>query len=735
MASSPAARPTAARPAAARPAAARRRLGAFRRLALAMAALGLLVGLVFPAFTLLLGVPPESTHTPTFRLACLGAGLALALANLVLARRVVGRRLAVLAAALQDVSRTVGERGGTDGDGRSRWAALAPDVCADADLGPTADAFSALLTALEREEHFRAAVRGTGDATVLVSADGTVTFASDAVRALTGWPPSAAVGRQLVRLVHPDDATALAGLLGGPEAGRPARCVVRVRHRRRGGEDGWVHLEVSASGGGPGQGEERGQEEVLVGRDVTERLRLERRLEHQAHHDHLTGLPNRAALLTRGGALLAQAPERPLAVLLCDLDRFKEVNDTLGHDYGDRLLQQVGPRLRGALGEDDVLARLGGDEFAVLLPGASPQEAHATGVRLREALAAAFPVDGLALDVDASIGVSHVDRAPDGLTPEEAVGALLRSADVAMYAAKERASGVEPYRRDADVHDRSRLVLLSDFRRALASEQLLLHYQPQVRVRDGRLVGLEALVRWQHPVRGLLAPAEFLPLVETTGLVEQLTDVVLDLALAQVRRWVEAGTPVPVAVTLSARSVHRADLPGRVTAALARHGVDAGLLRLEITESALVLDPGRAREVLDRLAGAGVRLSLDDVGTGYASVLSLTRLPVDELKVDRSLVSTMTTREEDAALVRSAVALGHDLGLRVVAEGVDGAETLLALERLGCDVAQGLHCGRPAAARDVTDLLRAAPPSRARADVGLPASAGPAQQPTSLLAR
>ena len=437
---------------------------------------------------------------------------------------------------------------------------------------------------------------------------------------------------------------------------------------------------------------------MLTGRDVSDRVALQSQLHRQANHDELTGLPNRAALLCRGEELMAGGG--PLGVALMDLDRFKEINDTLGHGYGDRLLAEVGPRLAAHVRDRDLLARLGGDEFAVLMPGLVAEEARAVGERLRAALVEPFVVDGLSLEVDASIGIALQDA--DAVD----VHALLRMADVAMYSAKELQTGVEVYDPSTDTHDRSRLTLLTEVRRAVAEHQLVLHYQPKVDLRaDMGIVGVEALVRWQHPVRGLLEPAEFLPTVEHTGLIWPLTLEVLDMALRQARDWVEAGCAVPVAVNLSARCLHRADLAAVVLERLRSHDVSAGLLRLELTESALMAEPERALEHLRRLSDAGVQLSIDDFGTGYSSMSYLRRLPVDEIKVDRSFVADVSSDGGDTVLVRSMIELGHSLGMTVVAEGVEEVETLRTLEGLNCDVGQGFLFARPALAADVTALL------------------------------
>ncbi|TFV67297.1 UNVERIFIED_ORG: EAL domain-containing protein [Bacillus sp. AZ43] len=438
---------------------------------------------------------------------------------------------------------------------------------------------------------------------------------------------------------------------------------------------------------------------------------------HQATHDALTGLPNWELLRDRLDQALAAASRTSgeVAMLLIDLDRFKEINDSLGHTYGDRLLRQVGPRLRSVLREGDTVARLGGDEFAVLLPLVDGVgEAEQVAERLREALHRPFDVDGVALDVEASVGI--VVSPWHGTDTE----ALLRNADIAMYAAKELKGRAVVFRPEEHAAEPSRLPVLGDLRRALdGGDELFLHYQPKYTLDGERIEGLEALLRWQHPTRGLVPPGEFVPAAEGTGIILRLTEHVLDLALAQLRCWTDAGTAVPVAVNLSTRCLLDAGLPDLVARLLAAHGVPASLLRLEVTESAVMGDAARSMDVLQRLHDLGVRLSIDDFGTGYSSMAYLRRLPVDELKIDRSFVLGLTTTANDAVLVRTAIDLGHNLGLTVVAEGVEDAGQVAALRELGCDIAQGYHFARPMGAAQVGDLLAregtlAQPPSDGR---------------------
>jgi diguanylate cyclase (GGDEF)-like protein len=436
----------------------------------------------------------------------------------------------------------------------------------------------------------------------------------------------------------------------------------------------------------------------------TEELRSSaERDRHQATHDALTGLPNWALLRDRleQGLAAATRSDGEVALLLIDLDRFKEINDSLGHTYGDKLLVQVGPRLQSVLRDGDTVARLGGDEFAVLLPSVDGvAEAQAVAERLREALHRPFDVEGVALDVEASIGIV---LSPWHGTDTEV---LLRNADIAMYAAKELKSGAVVFTPEDHVTAPWRLTLLGDLRRALeGDEELYLNYQPKYTLDGERIEGVEALLRWQHPAQGLIPPGEFIPVAEGTGIILRLTERVLGLALAQMRVWLDAGHGVPVAVNLSTRCLLDAGLPDMVQRLLAEHGVPANLLRLEVTESAVMGDAARCMEVLQRLHDLGLKLSIDDFGTGYSSMAYLRRLPVDELKIDRSFVLGMTTTSQDAVLVRTAIDLGHNLGLTVVAEGVEGAEHVQALRALGCDIAQGFHYARPMMGEALGELL------------------------------
>jgi diguanylate cyclase (GGDEF)-like protein len=421
---------------------------------------------------------------------------------------------------------------------------------------------------------------------------------------------------------------------------------------------------------------------------ASRRLRQESaRNEHQALHDGLTGLANRRRLDMELAAAVTN--RRTSALVLLDLDRFREVNDTLGHSAGDDLVREMAARLTALAGPEDVVARLGGDEFAVLLPDVPDLESamlHAE--TLRGALAAPVAVGGVDVALDARAGLSMCPLdASDGPT-------MLQHADVAAETAKRTHAGLCAYEAATDQHSAQRLGLLADLARALSNGELVLHYQPKCTV-DGVVLGVEALVRWQHPHRGLVAPLEFVPVAERTGLIHPLTETVLDQALAQARAWLDAGRPLPVAVNVSTRSLLHPGFAEQVMTALGTHGVPAELLGLEITETAIMEDPDRALEVLSRLAEAGVRLAIDDFGTGYSSLAYLNALPVHELKIDRAFVTELTTSERDRVIVDSTIALGNRLGLDVVAEGVEDPETLDALTRLGCRTVQGFLFSRP----------------------------------------
>jgi diguanylate cyclase (GGDEF)-like protein len=421
----------------------------------------------------------------------------------------------------------------------------------------------------------------------------------------------------------------------------------------------------------------------------------------QATTDELTGLANRRLLYEQLKLALscARREREHVTLLVADLDGFKELNDTLGHHAGDLLLKQIGPRVLDVLTARDTLARLGGDEFAIVLPGSDAHSATEVVRRIQSALDRAFTVRGLSVHIEASVGVATF---PDH---GDTVDALVQRADVAMYQAKAGRTGYQIYAPERDDHSRDRLGLLGDLRRAIEDGELVLHYQPKVELGTGDVTGVEALVRWRHPKRGLVPPNDFIPLAEQTALMRPLTLSLIRSALQQLRWWLEQGMDLRVAVNLSVPNLLDTNLPNDVARLLDEHGIGPGRLQLEVTENIIMADPVRVMDVLERLRALGVGLSLDDFGTGSSSLTYLARLPVDELKIDRSFVMSMTENVSDAVIVRSTTELAQRLGLRVVAEGVETVEAWEQLAAMGCEEAQGFYLQRPLPPDELTRWL------------------------------
>lgn len=427
----------------------------------------------------------------------------------------------------------------------------------------------------------------------------------------------------------------------------------------------------------------------------------ERRIFHQAQHDDLTDLPNRNLALAELQQLIERVHGTGVcAVLMLDLDRFKEINDTLGHGYGDQVLVVVAQRLRAALRNDDLLARLGGDEFLVVMQGADRGFAMDRARALAAALHEPLRLTNTQVSLDASVGVAIYPEHGDNSD------VLLRRADIAMYEAKTNHAGVAIYQHGRDEQHLRQLTLLADLRRAFAEGELSMMYQPKVELASGRVVHAEALMRWSHPQLGPVSPDEFVPLAERSGLIHQLTRFALDQALGQQRRWCADGLEIAVAVNISAIDLLDHAFPERVSAALAEHGVPAAQLIIEITESTLMRDLNAAVKVLKRLRAQGIRLSIDDFGTGHSSLAQLRGLPVDEIKIDKSFVINLSEDSEDAVIVRSAIEIGHNMGLQVIAEGVERAGSLALLRRYRCDVVQGYLFTPPVAAGELLHWCR-----------------------------
>ncbi len=444
---------------------------------------------------------------------------------------------------------------------------------------------------------------------------------------------------------------------------------------------------------------------TAIVRNISERKKQEA-LRHQALHDALTDLPNRTLLYDRvaHGIRTAKRESRSLALLLLDLDRFKEINDTLGHHVGDLMLQEVAARLRQQVRESDTVARLGGDEFAILLSQVKDLDTvRQLSEKILKALAEPFDRQGLTLEVSASIGIA--------MFPDHARQAaeLIQRADVAMYAAKHAMSGHAVYDAEKDHNSVRHLTLSGELRRAIETGQLAVHYQPKIDLARNRICGVEALVRWHHPEHGFMPPDEFIPVAENTGMIGPLTLWVLHDALAHCRQWHGQGLEIGVAVNLSARQLQDHNLPRIICRMIAQAGVAARYLTLEVTESAIMADPAHAMQVIMGVHTQGVKLAIDDFGTGYSSLAYLRDLPADELKIDKSFVGDMTENDNNRKIVQSTINLAHNLGLKVVAEGVESEAASQTLAAMGCDVGQGYHFSHPLAPKEFELWLAKSP--------------------------
>lgn len=414
-------------------------------------------------------------------------------------------------------------------------------------------------------------------------------------------------------------------------------------------------------------------------------------LHHQALHDRLTGLPNRELLQDRleQHRLQAERERSVLALCLLDLDRFKDINDTLGHAVGDALIAQLANRLRSALRRSDTLARIGGDEFAIILPGVAAEQARRVADKLIRTIEEPVSVDGENFYLSASCGIAlYPDHGRDGAT-------LLRHADTAMFSAKRNGEQIVVYTPRLDQWDRQRLALIPDLRQAIESDGLQLYYQPKVDIRSGRLVGAEALARWEHPRLGPIAPATFIRLAEHTGLIKPLTRWVLKQAFADLREFAERGHTLQVSINLSALDLLDPRLHQHITALAKAHRIEPAQVTLELTETEVMTNPERSRQALEALCRQGFRIALDDFGTGYASLENLRRLPVGEIKIDRSFVTNLESQGDDAAIVRATISLAEALGLDLVAEGVENDNVARLLDDYGCSVLQGYYIARP----------------------------------------
>ncbi len=434
----------------------------------------------------------------------------------------------------------------------------------------------------------------------------------------------------------------------------------------------------------------------------TSETRMRAVLEYQILHDALTGLPNRTLLMDRmeQAILAARREHRHFTLLITDLDHFKEINDTLGHHCGDLLLEQAAERMKAVIRGSDTVARLGGDEFAFLLPTADSGQALRVAGKVLQELERPYEIGDRRFTLGASIGIATFPG--DG----EDSATLMRRADLAMYAAKRDRRGAVLYSDDLDRDSQQHLSLKNELRAAIDNDQLVLCYQPVIDLQSGRITGVEALARWRHPTRGLLYPDDFIPLAERTGLIRPLTLWVMKTAAGHAQAWARLGIELRIAVNLSVHSLHDAELPQTIDTIIGSGGAQAVSLRLEITETAIMPGPSQALGVLNRLSARGVRISIDDFGTGYSSLAYLKQLPVDEIKIDKSFVTGMIHDSDDAVIVRSTIDLAHNIGLRVVAEGVEDQATWDLLAGMHCDAVQGYFVSRPVEAGELLDWLQ-----------------------------
>ncbi len=560
----------------------------------------------------------------------------------------------------------------------------------------------------------RNVVENSFDGILTIREDGGIETANDAALRLFGYPRNAIQDCQIGTLLPnlKRNGGDMAGLF---QLGYGHR---EVTGRRRDGSNFPLDLAISDT--------RLNEDRVFIAivRDISERHLQQEQLRHQALHDSLTGLPNRTLLVDRIDHALeaARRDRQPQALILLDLDRFKEINDTLGHHVGDMVLADLARRLVQPIRESDTIARLGGDEFAVLLPAVSDLErAQRVAERIFRSLDGPFEVEGLKLEVGVSIGIA--------MYPEHAedTSRLLQCADVAMYAAKKGHSHIALYDAANDHNSVRHLPLRGELRHAIENETLLFHYQPKIDLKTRRTSSVEALARWEHPEHGFIPPTDFILQAERTGLIQPLSLWAFNTALSQLAEWRGAGLDIGMAVNLSTRTLQEDNLPDLLEELLQKWQVEAHHLTLEITESAIMVDPDRAMSVARRLDAIGLRLSIDDFGTGYSSLAYLKRLPVHELKIDRSFVMQMADDENDAVIVRSTIDLAHNLGLQVVAEGIECERHIDLLADLNCDVGQGYFISYPLPGPELATWMLEAPWRPAQVDEPPANAAKPAE--------
>jgi len=554
------------------------------------------------------------------------------------------------------------------------------------------------LALREREGRYRAITETASDAIITVDETGIVAALNPAAKHMFGYSADELIGAKLTEIIPPNlREQHLQGFARYVSTGQRSMSWANVELTavRKDGSEFPVEVSFTEYM----QGKRRFFSAFM--RDITKRKQVHLQLQQQALHDVLTDLPNRLLLHDRLNQGIADAQSRGehMSLLFVDLDRFKEVNDTLGHEVGDQLLQEVARRLSAVVRTTDTVARLGGDEFAIVLPGSDMPGTDVIARKVTTALLEPIVLRGHMVGVGGSIGIAVFP------THGREASMLMRHADMAMYSAKRSGSGHAFYTPEHDEQRIHHLALTPDLRRAIEGDELELHYQPKVDLRSGTVSQVEALIRWHHPREGLVPPSRFIPHAEDTGLIEPLSVWTLKAALDQCRKWRDLGMNICVAVNLSSRNLHDRQLPEAISEAIRLAGVPAHGLEIEITETAIMLQPKRAADILGELHSLGVRVSIDDFGTGYSSLAYLKDFPVDEIKVDRSFVAGMGTHRKDGVIVQAIVDLGHNLGLEVVAEGVEDGASLNMLQEMGCDLAQGYYLSRPLHSADCSTWL------------------------------
>lgn len=680
----------------------------FRNLCSAMLAFGMLAGFAFPPFAWFMLHTPLAL-SPSFLAMCVAAGLMVGLANYLLFKQVVSKELERVTRQMQ----ALGEKVVAGHNFRDPSAVALLEISSADPIGDITQALNTVtqgvVTRCQREfevmqqseARFRLLTENMSDLVCLHEATGIFTYVSPSCEALLGYQPSELTQQHPRQLLHPEDRRVFRRGERGATQGSLQTLTYRLRHSS--GHYLWVETRLRTLK------DDAGQVVHLVSssRDVTERKRVEAELERSALYDALTELPNRVLFNDRLTQVLEREKRRPdngFAVLFLDLDRFKTVNDTLGHTIGDALLVAIGARLQECVRPSDTVARLGGDEFTVLLTDiAGIKDAELAAERIRLAFTRPLEVPGYSLQTSVSVGIAMsatgYDRAEE----------ILRDADIAMYHAK--AQGRACYQTfTVELRERilSQLALEEDLREALRQGALEVYYQPIVAVESSQPEGFEALVRWQHPVHGTVSPADFIPLAEETGLIVELDAFVLQAACQQVRQWqLRRAQPQPLflSVNLSSQSFAQPELPQHLAHVLATSGFPAAELRLELTERVFVQQTAEVAKNLADIRALGVQLYIDDFGTGYSSLSYLQHLPVSTLKIDRSFIEPLMKSLESVELVRTILAMARGLGLKVVAEGIETPEQLARLSDLGCDYGQGYLFSRPLPAAEIEAFM------------------------------